>query len=81
MKHYEQDDFEAIERDERGYKHLPSGCWANVDFGDDNARLIFADCCTLGVWCKLGSSCELGDDCTLGNGCTLGDDCKEGSNE
>ena len=78
MKCYEQDDFKAIERDECGYKHLPSGNWTKVDFGADNARLIFANDCRLGDNCELGDNCTLGSDCTLGDGCTLGGSCELG---
>lgn len=52
MKKYTQAEFDAIERDEYGYKHLPSGDWTGVDFGGQD-KLIFGDGCTLGNWCEL----------------------------
>lgn len=74
MKKYTQAEFDAIERDEYGYKHLPSGDWTDVDFGGQ-MRLIFGDGCTLGNVCKLGDECTLGNECTLGDWCKLGDEC------
>lgn len=58
MKKYTQAEFDAIERDKYGYKHLPSGDWTCVDFGGQ-MRLIFGDWCTLGDGCTLGDRCKL----------------------
>ena len=77
MKKYTQAEFDAIERDEYGYKHLPSGDWSGVDFGGQ-MKLIFGDCCTLGDECTLGDACRLGNWCTLGNACRLGNWCTLG---
>lgn len=91
---YETGDFESFERDERGYKHLPSGNWSNVDFGADNARLVFADGCelngvvfgdgcvfgekTIFYGCTFGAGYVFGNSCKFRDGCKLGDGCTLG---
>ena len=74
MKKYTQEDFDSIQRDADGFKHLPKGDWTAVDFRSEG-RLAFEDDCELGDDCKLGNWCKLGDRCTLGSCCTLGDEC------
>lgn len=42
MKKYTQADFNALTRDENGYLHIPSGDWADVNFGGQ-IKMIFGD--------------------------------------
>ena len=78
MKKYTQAEFDAIQRDEYGYKHLPSGDWTGVDFGGQ-MNLIFGMGCTIGEGCTIGMGCTIGEWCKIGAGCTIGEWCTIGA--
>ena len=84
MKVFTQKEYDAIERDEYGVKHLPQGDYSRValkgshnklgdrnTLGDDNT---LGNRNTLGDWNTLCNRNTLGDDNTLGDFNTLGDD-------
>ena len=71
MKVFTQEEYDAIERDKYGVKHLPQGDYSRValkgslnTLGDDNK---------LGDRNKLGNDNTLGDRNTLGNWCSFGE--------
>lgn len=58
MKKYTQKEYDAIERDEHGIKHLPMGDYSQVVIKNDRC---FADAwCEFGGWCKFGDGCKFG---------------------
>ena len=59
MKKWTQAEFDALERDEYGFMRLGTGDFTDVDFrGTD--KMVFGDCCKLGVGCELGGGGTLG---------------------
>lgn len=66
MRKMTQVEFDALQRDAHGYKHIPSetDC-TEVGFHGEH-KLIFGNWCTLGNMCKLGNWCKLDIRCTLG---------------
>lgn len=94
MKVFTQEEYNAIERDEFGIKHLPEGDYTQVVL-DNGRHAIDAGCkfgagrefgdwckfngwCEFGAECKFGDECEFGDWCKFGAGCEFGDLCKFG---
>ena len=75
MNKLTQTEFDAMERDELGFLHIPpeTDC-SDVDVNGAK-KVVFGDGCTLGDCCNLGNDCTLGDGCKLGDCCTLGEFC------
>ena len=77
MKVFTQKEYDAIERDEYGVKHLPYGDYSRVVIKGDRC---FADAeCKLGAECKFGAECEFGAGCNFGAGCDFGTWCEFGA--
>jgi hypothetical protein len=77
MKVYTQEEYDAIERDKYGVKHLPQGDYSRValkgslnTLGDDNK---LGNDNTLGDDNKLGDRNKLGNRNTLGKSCYFGE--------
>lgn len=67
MRRYTQAEFDALDRDEYGIKHCPTGDYSHIkDFG---AR------CNFGAWSRFGEECRFGAGCSFGERCRFGAGC------
>ena len=65
MKKYTQEEFDAIERDEYGWKLCPTGDYTAIKiFGE---RCSFGEECSFGEWCSFGEGCSFGKACSFEN--------------
>ena len=94
MKVYTQAEFDAIDRDEYGIKHCPTGDYSQIkDFGKGcsfgercsfgagcsfGERCSFGKECRFGAWCRFGEECRFGERCSFGEGCNFGAGCNFG---
>ena len=72
MKVYTQKEFDAIERDEYGYKNCPTGDYTQIKSFPELCR--FGERCRFGEGCRFGMSCSFGEDCSFGEGCGFGEE-------
>ena len=94
MKIYTQEEFDAIPRNEYGWKVCPTGNYSTIkDFPsrcDFGMGCIFGEFCSFvdgsrfGACCSFGAGCDFGAECRFGVGsrfgarCNFGDECKFG---
>lgn len=70
MKKYTQEEFDALPRDECGYKECPTGDYTGItEFGNG---------CRFGGWCSFGRGCRFGNWCSFSSGCSFGKGCSFG---
>lgn len=67
MKTYTQSEFDAIERDEYGFKNCPTGDYSQIQ--------IFEERCSFGERCCFGRGCSFGERCSFGEWCSFGERC------
>ena len=60
MKIYTQEEFDAINRDERGIKNCPTGDYSQIK--------SFGEGCRFGEGCSFGERCSFGEGCSFENG-------------
>ena len=61
MKKYTQEEFDAFEVDEYGYKICPTGDYTEIK--------------SFGEWCSFGERCSFGEGCSFGERCRFGERC------
>lgn len=80
IKIFTQEEYDAIEQDEHGVKHLATGDYSQVVIKNDrcfaDAWCLFSAECKFGAGCKFGALCEFGTECKFGVGCKFGNGCK-----
>lgn len=73
MKIYTQAEFDALERDEKGYRICPTGDYSAIEVFGGWCR--FGARCSFGGWCRFGEGCSFGELCSFGKGCSFGEGC------
>lgn len=83
MRRFAQSDFDSIQRDEKGWKHVPCGDWTEVDFrgehkivienDDEYHYSIFGNSARFGDCAIFGNRARFGDDARFGDVASLGD--------
>lgn len=73
MKIYTQEEFDAIKREDYGYRYCPTGDYTQIKIFDE--FIIFDDQCRFGERCRFGGGCSFGEGCRFGDGCVFGYEC------
>ena len=70
MKNWTQEEVDAVQPDEFGWRNFPTGDYTQVkSFGE---RCSFGEQCSFGEWCRFGMLCSFGEQCTFGEWCSFG---------
>ena len=82
LKVYTQAEVDAIQPDENGVRHFPSGDYSQVKSFGEGCRFcagcVFGECCSFGKWCSFGEECSFGEGCRFCAGCVFGECCSFG---
>lgn len=85
MKIYTQEEYDALQRNEKGFKICPSGDYSQIkNIGSEWGMIyrdafsmssIFSENCSVHGYCSFGSDCIFGTKCSFGENCDFSAGC------
>ena len=80
MKKYTQEEFDAMEIDENGYKICPSGDYTLIKSFRERCsfseRCRFSYDCSFSERCSFSENCSFDENCSFGKWCSFGECCR-----